>query len=84
MGCRARDHRRGDRRAARSPHRGSSKVRFTQTLFQSDGTEDDLSFRDPEGTTTDRAVGPTLGGIQGTTDVSIRTFTGLYAVSFTF
>jgi hypothetical protein len=36
------------------------------------------------GTTTDRAVGPTLGGIEGTTDVSIRTFTGLYAVSFTF
>jgi hypothetical protein len=36
------------------------------------------------GTTTDRAVGPTLGGIQATTDVSIRTFTGLYAVSFTF
>jgi hypothetical protein len=36
------------------------------------------------GTTTDRAVGPTLGGIEGTTDVGIRTFTGLYAVSFTF
>ena len=36
------------------------------------------------GTATDRAVGPTLGGIQGTTDVSVRTFTGLYAVSFTF
>jgi hypothetical protein len=36
------------------------------------------------GTTKDRAVGPTLGGVEGTTDVSIRTFTGLYAVSFTF
>jgi long-subunit fatty acid transport protein len=36
------------------------------------------------GTTEDRAVGPTLGGNEGTTDVSIRTFTGLYAVSFTF
>ncbi len=36
------------------------------------------------GTTTERAVGPTLGGVQGTTEVSIRTFTGLYAVSFTF
>jgi long-subunit fatty acid transport protein len=36
------------------------------------------------GTTKDRALGPTLGGIQGITDVSIRTFTGLYAVSFTF
>ena len=36
------------------------------------------------GTTTDRAVGPTLGGNEGVTDVSIRTFTGLYAVSFTF
>ncbi len=27
---------------------GSSKIRFSQTLFQSDGTQDDLSFRDPE------------------------------------
>lgn len=36
------------------------------------------------GTTTDRVIGPSLGGIQATTDVSIRTFTGLYAVSFTF
>jgi hypothetical protein len=36
------------------------------------------------GTTTDRAIGPSLGGLQATTDVSIRTFTGLYAVSFTF
>jgi hypothetical protein len=36
------------------------------------------------GATTDRAVGPTLGGIEGTTHVSFRTFTGLYAVSFTF
>jgi hypothetical protein len=36
------------------------------------------------GTATDREVGPSLGGLQATTDVSIRTFTGLYAVSFTF
>jgi hypothetical protein len=36
------------------------------------------------GTTTDRVIGPSLGGVQATTDVSIRTFTGLYAVSFTF
>ena len=36
------------------------------------------------GTAKDRAVGPTLGGVQGTTDVSIRTLTGLYAVSYTF
>ena len=36
------------------------------------------------GTTTERQVGPTLGGLAGTTDVSIKTFTGLYAVSFTF
>ena len=36
------------------------------------------------GTTTERAVGPTLGGLQGTTEVSIQTFTGLYAVSYTF
>jgi long-subunit fatty acid transport protein len=36
------------------------------------------------GTTTDRAIGPSLGGLQAITDVSIRTFTALYAVSFTF
>lgn len=36
------------------------------------------------GTTTDRVIGPSLGGLQATSDVSIRTFTGLYAVSFTF
>jgi hypothetical protein len=36
------------------------------------------------GTTTDRALGPSLGGLEATSDVSIRTFTGLYAVSFTF
>jgi hypothetical protein len=36
------------------------------------------------GTTTDRAIGPSLGGRQANTDVSIRTFTALYAVSFTF
>jgi hypothetical protein len=36
------------------------------------------------GTTTERLVGPTLGGLSGTTEVSIKTFTGLYAVSFTF
>jgi hypothetical protein len=36
------------------------------------------------GTAADRAIGPSLGGVQATTDVSIRTFTALYAVSFTF
>jgi hypothetical protein len=36
------------------------------------------------GTTTERQVGPSLGGLSGITDVSIKTFTGLYAVSFTF
>jgi hypothetical protein len=36
------------------------------------------------GTTTERAVGPTLGGVEATTDVSIRTFTALYAISYTF
>jgi hypothetical protein len=36
------------------------------------------------GTTSERAVGPTLGGVAGTTDISVRTFTVLYAVSFTF
>ena len=36
------------------------------------------------GTTTERAIGPSLGGLEATTEVSIRTFTGLYAVSFTF
>jgi len=36
------------------------------------------------GTTTERQVGPTLGGLSGTTDVSIKTFTGLYSISYTF
>ena len=36
------------------------------------------------GTTTERAVGPSLGGLEATTDVSVQTFTGLYSVSFTF
>jgi hypothetical protein len=36
------------------------------------------------GTTSERAIGPSLGGIQATSDLSIRTFTVLYAVSFTF
>ena len=36
------------------------------------------------GTTTERQVGPSIGGVEATTDVAIRTFTGLYSVSFTF
>lgn len=36
------------------------------------------------GTTSAREVGPSLGGLQATTDVSIRTITVLYAVSYTF
>jgi hypothetical protein len=36
------------------------------------------------GTTSERAVGPSLGGLEATTDVSVQTFTGLYSVSFTF
>ncbi|HKU60754.1 MAG TPA: hypothetical protein VJQ44_06005 [Gemmatimonadales bacterium] len=36
------------------------------------------------GTTTERQVGPSIGGAEATTDVTIRTFTGLYSVSFTF
>jgi hypothetical protein len=36
------------------------------------------------GTTSERAIGPSLGGAEAVTDVTIRTFTALYAVSFTF
>ncbi len=36
------------------------------------------------GTTSERAIGPSLGGLEATTDVSVQTFTGLYSVSFTF
>ncbi len=36
------------------------------------------------GRTTERAIGPSLGGLEATTDVSVQTFTGLYSVSFTF
>jgi hypothetical protein len=36
------------------------------------------------GTTAGRQVGPSLGGFQATTEISVRTYTGLYAVSFTF
>ena len=36
------------------------------------------------GTTTERQVGPSIGGVEATTEVTIRTLTGLYSVSFTF
>jgi hypothetical protein len=36
------------------------------------------------GTTSERAVGPSLGGVEATMAVSVRTFMGLYSVSFTF
>lgn len=36
------------------------------------------------GTTSQRLIGPSLGGLQAATDESIRTITILYAVSFTF
>jgi hypothetical protein len=36
------------------------------------------------GTTTDRAIGPSLGGLEGRTDITVRTFTVLYSVSYTF
>jgi hypothetical protein len=35
------------------------------------------------GTTTERQIGPSIGGLEATTDVSVRAFTVLYAVSFT-
>jgi hypothetical protein len=36
------------------------------------------------GTTDNRAIGPSLGGIQGSTKIKVSTFTLLYAVSYAF
>lgn len=36
------------------------------------------------GTTSDRQIGPSLGGTQAVTNVHVQTVTGLYAISFTF
>ena len=36
------------------------------------------------GTTSERQVGPSIGGVEATTDVTIRTLTGLYSLSYTF
>jgi hypothetical protein len=36
------------------------------------------------GTTSERQLGPSLGGLQAISDVSVRTLTALYAFSFTF
>jgi hypothetical protein len=36
------------------------------------------------GTTSERQLGPSLGGLQAISDVSVQTLTGLYAFSYTF
>ena len=36
------------------------------------------------GTTDNRAVGPSLGGVQGNTKIKVKTFTLLYAISYAF